>query len=165
MGNFPKKAFASIGGILVGLISVICSFMFFSAWTGSTISLYSYGGDAYTGIQNAAAYSGSNVYYLSEICAKGFGILLLVLGLAMIAYFLHTLLADLESRSTATKASSDNMETNSEPVPEESTVTEESNLLETYEYAAIPMEEVSQEAEKEEPIDEIAPVSMSDTEG
>ena len=47
----------------------------------------SYGGDAYTGIQNAAAQTANNVQDLAEIAAMGFGFLLISLGLFMIFYF------------------------------------------------------------------------------
>ena len=47
----------------------------------------SYGGDAYTGIQNAAAQTANNVKALSEIAKMGFAFFLIALGLIAIFYF------------------------------------------------------------------------------
>lgn len=44
-----------------------------------------YGGDAYTGVQNAAAVTGQNVKKLTEINQFGFGSILMVGGVALIA--------------------------------------------------------------------------------
>ena len=45
-----------------------------------------YGGDAYTGIQHAAAETGQNVRDLARINRFGFGSILLIGGLALIAF-------------------------------------------------------------------------------
>lgn len=101
MGKMPKKAYASIGGIAVGAISVFCSFTLFFARIGSSVQKNTYGGDAYTGIQNAAASTGNNVYDLASICSRGFGLILLIIGLALICFFLHQLLSEVEFKSSA----------------------------------------------------------------
>ena len=46
-----------------------------------------YGGDAYTGIQNAAAQTANNVKALSEITKNGFAFFLIAVGLIAIFYF------------------------------------------------------------------------------
>lgn len=46
-----------------------------------------YGGDAYTGIQNAAAQTASNVKNLAEATKNGFAFLLIAIGLIAIFYF------------------------------------------------------------------------------
>ena len=99
MNKIPLKAFASIGGMVVGLAATISSFRIFSIWPGTTIGFESYGGDAYTGIQNAAASTGNNVIYLAQVCEQGLGMLLLMLGLAMFFFFLHEFLADIERKT------------------------------------------------------------------
>ena len=61
--------------------------MILDSTLGATVSRTSYGGDAYTGIQNAAATTANNVRDLNSIVAGGFFMLLLILGIAMICYF------------------------------------------------------------------------------
>lgn len=70
--------------ILVGIVSIGLSISCFNADTGQYVSENYYGGDAYTGIQHAAAETGQNVRNLAKLTAKGFGSILLVSGLALI---------------------------------------------------------------------------------
>lgn len=70
--------------ILVGIVSIGLSISCFNADTGQYVSENYYGGDAYTGIQHAAAETGQNVRDLTKLTAKGFGSILLVSGLALI---------------------------------------------------------------------------------
>lgn len=70
--------------ILVGIVSIGLSIMCFASKTGTNIRSQFYGGDAFTGIQHAAADTGENVRELSKITAKGFGSILLVSGLTLI---------------------------------------------------------------------------------
>ena len=74
-------------GLLGGIVSLITSFTISSMRLGGTESNSSYGRDAYTGIQNAAAQTARNMYYANELLAKLAFTLLFVLGLALIAYF------------------------------------------------------------------------------
>ena len=126
MSDRPSKAYASIGGMVVGLISVIGSIVLFTSNIGSYIYRNTYGGDAYTGIQNAAADTGNNLLNLASICTKGFGFILLVLGLALICYFLHEFLADRECvnsvgnmKADNAKAATDALQETHEEAPEE----------------------------------------------
>ena len=64
--------------ILVGIVSIGLSISCFNADTGQYVSENYYGGDAYTGIQHAAAETGQNVRDLAKLAAKGFGSILLV---------------------------------------------------------------------------------------
>lgn len=50
----------------------------------------SYGGDAYTGIQNAAAHTSKNVKEVAAIIQFGFGSVLLVMGLTLLGFGLTT---------------------------------------------------------------------------
>ena len=50
----------------------------------------SYGGDAYTGIQNAAARTSKNVKELAATVQFGFGSVLLVMGLTLVGFGLTT---------------------------------------------------------------------------
>ena len=91
--------------------------------TGSGASYETYGGDAYTGIQNASAQVSHNVCDLSEIVRDSFSLLLFVIGLALICYFvtnLIKLLADyfaediVRAAGVATETSSDQEVSSSE---------------------------------------------------
>lgn len=70
--------------ILVGIVSIGLSICCFNADTGQYVGENYYGGDAYTGIQHAAAETGQNVQDLAKLTANGFGSILLVSGLALI---------------------------------------------------------------------------------
>ena len=74
--------------MISGILSVLFGLITLSQDTGSWESSSSYGGDAYTGIQNAAAQTANNVQDLAEIVAMGFGFLLIALGLFAIFYFI-----------------------------------------------------------------------------
>ena len=76
-----RSSFMVVVGILAIILAVVC----FSMDVGNTSLGYSYGGDAYTGIQNATAQTANNILYLAKISRFGFGSVLLVLGLGMIA--------------------------------------------------------------------------------
>ncbi len=54
------------------------------------------GGDAYTGIQNAAAQTAVNIYYLADIVRTGLFAFLLVFGIALICFFLSRINIDVK---------------------------------------------------------------------
>lgn len=58
---------------------------------GKSSGLYepsnTYGGDAYTGIQNAAAQTANNLTNVAEIAKDGIGYLLIAIGLISVFYF------------------------------------------------------------------------------
>ena len=58
-----------------------------SQGVGSYANNMQYGGDAYTGIQNAAAQTARNVKALATIAKDGFGFLLMAVGLIAVFYF------------------------------------------------------------------------------
>ena len=70
----------------VGIISIILSIKCFSFDKLDSESRSMYGGDAYTGIQNAAATTSKNVSELASIVQFGFGSLLLINGLTLLAF-------------------------------------------------------------------------------
>ncbi len=74
----------SILFILVGIVSIGLSISCFNADDGDYVEKNYYGGDAYTGIQHAAAETGQNVRALTKLTTKGFGSILLVGGLALV---------------------------------------------------------------------------------
>ena len=85
-----KKA-ASILGMVSSVIS-FCSGVYiylslpFYGW--GYVNSEKYGGDAYTGIQNAAAYTANNIWRLNHAIQTMFGILLIIIGLLSFSYFL-----------------------------------------------------------------------------
>ena len=81
-----KKVFSYIG-TCAGILSIILSFAVFRYELDEGAEFISYGGDAYTGIQNAAALTADNVTRLSLIIQFGTFAILFVLGLFMICYF------------------------------------------------------------------------------
>ncbi len=82
-----KRKVYNIIGQIAGAVSAICGFVLLCFDAGHGASYSFYGGDAYTGIQNAAAQTANNVRYLAEITKFGFSILLIALGVAIFCYF------------------------------------------------------------------------------
>lgn len=74
-------------GVIGGFISIILGLVVSGMSIGSYRSSITYNGDAYTGIQNAAAQTANNVQDVADILNTGISSLLVVLGIAMIAYF------------------------------------------------------------------------------
>ena len=79
---------AHILGILSGILSIVLGCVCFGMTTGSGYSFETYGGDAYTGIQQAAAQTAQNTAHMADIVRFGFAGLLIVVGVAIIALFL-----------------------------------------------------------------------------
>ena len=77
-----------INGIIltaIGCLALILCLVCFVADAGEFESMSRYGGDAYTGIQNASALAASNTKCVAQICSLGFGSILLVGGLLILA--------------------------------------------------------------------------------
>ncbi len=70
--------------LVLGVVSLIFALTVFSGSVGYYESSKSYGGDAYTGIQNAAAQSANNILYLGETIRTALGAFLLVQGLCLL---------------------------------------------------------------------------------
>lgn len=81
-----EKAF-SVLGTISGIISIIFSIIVFCMDNGSWENSLQYGGDAYTGIQNAAAQTANNIQALCDILKIAFGAVLLVGGIVLICVF------------------------------------------------------------------------------
>jgi len=71
---------------ILGVVSSILAFITYGMSTGLHEGNNSYGGDAYTGIQNAAAQTANNIIDLAEIVKFGFGSLLLIAGIFLLIY-------------------------------------------------------------------------------
>lgn len=70
--------------LVAGVLSVALGITSFTLEVGEYERDYAYGGDAYTGIQNAAAGAANNARIAARIERFGFGSVLLVAGLALI---------------------------------------------------------------------------------
>ena len=81
----------------IGIISIVLSIKCFSINDLDYESKSAYGGDAYTGIQNAAAITSKNVKDLASIIQFGFGSLLMVNGLTLLAFGLTSPIQKKES--------------------------------------------------------------------
>ena len=104
----------SIAIIAVGVLAIV--FAVLSLFSGSNNSLYTmdferYGGDAYTGIQNAAARTANNIYHLNKNLISMFSIFgygLMVVGLLVVLYgakkLLNTVLASKKTTAIETSA-------------------------------------------------------------
>ena len=77
-----SKKILSVILAFVGVVAIVLGIVCFCLDSGSYVSSKSYGGDAYTGIQNAGAATARNVRDLGDIVKTGFGSVLVVAGLA-----------------------------------------------------------------------------------
>lgn len=174
-----RNKFFPLMGICCGVLAIIFAIIVFSGGgskvggmdTGTYTKYNYYGGDAYTGIQQAAADTARNVQSLSQIVRSGFqgvsgsglGYLLLVLGIALIAFSLHTL-NEMKARDsfeaqvlaalTGCSPAVDNNAPTETGYPEEEKAyeeePEEENVPEEDEYEAAPEAEEAP-AEEDEP--------------
>ncbi len=85
--------------IFVGIIAIGLSIKCYTIDDLSYESRSSYGGDAYTGIQNAAATTSKNVKELASIVQIGFGSVLLVMGLTLVGVGMTTPMGARQSNS------------------------------------------------------------------
>ncbi|MBO4893736.1 MAG: hypothetical protein J5562_02330 [Clostridia bacterium] len=108
------KKFSNIVGIISGFISVVFSFVVKGMSIGSYERNYTYGGDAYTGIQNASAQTANNVQELADLVRTGIFAFLLVFGLALICFFLSRLVekVPVDKNSISPSANTSQKETN-----------------------------------------------------
>ncbi len=120
-GNVMKKGIAVLF-VLVGLLAVILGFCAFGKDTGYYENSNKYGGDAYTGIQNAAAQTANNVQDLAEATTFGFGSILLVGGIVLVLVGINNLsMADVNN---AKKAINTIKQINTNETPSEQTEAE-----------------------------------------
>ena len=80
----------SIVLIVIGVIAIGLSIKCYSIDDLDYESKSMYGGDAYTGIQNAAAMTSRNVKELASIVQFGFGSVLLVMGFTLVGVGMTT---------------------------------------------------------------------------
>ena len=82
MVKINKNLVFALIGVVAIILAIVCSTMSIGGYESNEV----YGGDAYTGIQQAAAQAANNVQDLADIAKFGFSSLLAVIGLICIAY-------------------------------------------------------------------------------
>lgn len=83
-----KKA-ASILGMISSVISFLLGIYCYDGfYGGDCVDFKTYGGDAYTDIQNATASAANNISVLSYTIQDMFSFLLIIIGLLAFSYFL-----------------------------------------------------------------------------
>lgn len=92
--NFEKiKIILNAIGSFSGLLSFIYGIVLGSkTYPIQYTTRGTYGGDAYTGIQNAAADTSSNLIIIAKILRDGMAMLFAVIGLAILSFFLCRLI-------------------------------------------------------------------------
>ena len=127
------KKLSNIVGIISGLISIVFSFVVKGMSIGSYEWSYTYGGDAYTGIQNASAQAANNVQDLADLVRTGIFAFLLVFGLALICFFLSRLVekAPASENSISPSASTSQNEINENIATASPTVAPEASSVES----------------------------------
>ncbi len=85
-------------GLFSGIASVALGILIGEMSVGSYESAKAYGGDAYTGIQNAAAQTANNVQYLCELVREGFMYVLFAIGAIAIFYFASKIISELSNK-------------------------------------------------------------------
>lgn len=78
------KWVVSAVSIFAAVIMFIFAFVLFDSSIGETPINREYGGDAYTGIQNATAATARNVVYTNKLMRRGFGAISLIAGFAFL---------------------------------------------------------------------------------
>lgn len=78
------KILRSILFALVGIVCLGTGIQMYNSDVGRMASYQEYGGDAYTGIQNAEVQTGGLVRIQSDILAKGLGYIMIYGGLTLI---------------------------------------------------------------------------------
>ena len=71
--------------IILSILAFVLAFIVFDQRVGSFESSKSYGGDAYTGIQNAAAQTANNVQDVGEMIRTGLGCILILHGAILLS--------------------------------------------------------------------------------
>ena len=85
--NNPNKAekIRNILFLIIGVLSIIFAIKIGGLSTGSFEMPLSYGGDAYTGIQNACAGAANNAIDVANILQQGFEYCLIIAGFVLVS--------------------------------------------------------------------------------
>jgi len=91
--NLNFKIIVSLIGIIVGIVSLGIGILEddFNYHYNGTVGRKSYGGDAYTGIQQACAQAATNAYHIYEVFQVFSKIFFIILGLLIILHYTEKL--------------------------------------------------------------------------
>ena len=92
------KLITAILCIAVGIACIALGIVSYCYGWGKIIFYSYYGGDAYTGIQQAAADTGNNVSRLCKICSFSFGSILVIAGLVITLKNVNELVASIAKK-------------------------------------------------------------------
>ncbi len=100
-----KNTLISILGIILGIVIIVVAITneSFSYHYSGTTGKEEYGGDAYTGIQNACALTANNTYHTFELVQECFQMLFIIIGALVILYYLGKLLESTKSQVVENK--------------------------------------------------------------
>lgn len=94
------KLIRSIGFIVIAIVAFTFANKIDDMGNGDYVSSSRYGGDAYTGMQNASAETGCNVYKGNQITQKGFKYVFILSGLGFLVLGLTPALTNNTALST-----------------------------------------------------------------
>lgn len=84
------KYIRSVIFVLAGALSIFCGVSVGDLPIGEIVEFKEYGGDAYSGIQQAGAHTALNIVYLAKILKEGLSGILYVGGITLIACAIPT---------------------------------------------------------------------------
>ena len=96
MNSIKSKKILSIMLFALAALSLIFAIVCFGSDTGYWVSSKSYGGDAYTGIQNAAAQTANNINYLRENINTFAGLFFVIVALTFAAFGVYNFIVSTE---------------------------------------------------------------------
>ena len=98
-----------------GILSIIFSIRFFNMEDGSYEPNATYGGDAYTGMQNASAQAANNIQDLTKNVNKGMGYMLMIAGLTLISIGVSPVSCEKKKEDTNDQESKTNTAVSAQP--------------------------------------------------
>lgn len=96
MNTIKSRKILSITLFAISALSFIFAIVCFSADAGYWVSSKSYGGDAYTGIQNAAAQTANNLTYLTENINTFTGLFFIIIAVTLAAFGVYNFIVSTE---------------------------------------------------------------------
>lgn len=112
-----KSAIKGLAFAVTGLVSAILGIVAYCLDSGSYESSVTYGGDAYTGIQNAAAQTANNLTDLADICKFGFGSILLITGIILIVSAVLNFIPDEKTKGSVMPSYVPQVNYSAQPAP------------------------------------------------
>jgi len=83
-------------GVIIGVITAIIGFNFKNHISFSYTDMITYGGDAYTGIQNASANAANNIAILGSIAIKAVSIFFVIFGILIALCFIIKIIKEIK---------------------------------------------------------------------